>query len=77
METKKQKKQSSEKEKFSLIGTFREVLGALGSPEKNVIYRVRGGVDKPFLIIVLLLICFGSVMVSKGKPRVILRYAPS
>ena len=66
METKKQKKRSAEKEKFSLRGTFREVLGALGSPEKNVIYRVRGGVDKPFLIIVLLLICFGSVMVSSA-----------
>lgn len=66
METKKQKKRSAEKEKFSLRGTLREVLGALGSPEKNVIYRVRGGVDKPFLIIVLLLICFGSVMVSSA-----------
>ena len=66
MDTKQQKKRSAEKKKFSLGGTFREVLGALGSPEKNVIYRVRGGVDKPFLIIVLLLICFGSVMVSSA-----------
>lgn len=66
MDTKQQKKRSAEKKKFSPIGTFREVLGALGSPEKNVIYRVRGGVDKPFLIIVLLLICFGSVMVSSA-----------
>ena len=66
METKKQKNRSAEREKFSLRGTLREVLGALGSPEKNVIYRVRGGVDKPFLIIVLLLICFGSVMVSSA-----------
>ncbi len=68
MDTKQKTKQTADakKKSFSPIGTFREVLGALGSPEKNVIYRVRGGVDKPFLIIVLLLICFGSVMVSSA-----------
>lgn len=66
MDTKQKTKRSKTEKKNPILGTFREVMGALGSPEKNIIYRVRGGVDMPFLIIVLLLICFGSVMVSSA-----------
>ena len=38
---------------------FRELL----RPEKKIVSRVRGGVDKQFLILVVLLVCFGSVMI--------------
>ena len=46
---------------------FFEVLGTLLSPEQNTIYRVRGGVDRVFLIIVVLLVCYGSIMVSSAS----------
>ena len=44
-----------------------EVLEALLSPDKNTVYRVRGGVDRVFLIIVVLLVCYGSIMVSSAS----------
>ena len=44
----------------------KEFLHELVSSDETTVYRVRGGVDKPFLILVVLLICFGSVMVSSS-----------
>ncbi len=41
-----------------------ELFHVLVSPDATTIHRVRGGVDKPFLILVLILICLGSVAVS-------------
>lgn len=38
-------------------------LGELLHPSHKTVYRVRGGIDKRFLMIVLLLVCFGSVMI--------------
>ena len=44
----------------------KEFLYELVSSDETTVYRVRGGVDKPFLILVVLLVCFGSVMVSSS-----------
>ena len=44
----------------------KKFLHELVSSDETTVYRVRGGVDKPFLILVVLLICFGSVMVSSS-----------
>ena len=41
----------------------RSFLSELLHPEKTTIPRVRGGIDKQFLILVVLLVCFGSVMI--------------
>ena len=38
---------------------FHELL----HPQKTVVFRTRGGIDKTFLIIVLMLVAFGSVMI--------------
>lgn len=38
-------------------------LDELLHPSHKTVYRVRGGIDKRFLMIVLLLVCFGSVMI--------------
>lgn len=38
---------------------FRELL----HPDKKIVSRVRGGIDKQFLVLVVLLVCFGSVMI--------------
>jgi cell division protein FtsW len=46
---------------------FWEVLGTLLSPEQNTIYRVRGGVDRVFLLIVVLLVCYGSIMIASAS----------
>ncbi len=46
---------------------FFEVLGTLLSPDQNTVYRVRGGVDRVFLIIVVLLVCYGSIMVASAS----------
>ncbi len=46
---------------------FLEVLNTLLSPDTNPIYRVRGGIDRPFLIIVVLLVCYGSIMVASSS----------
>ena len=46
---------------------FLEVLNTLLAPDRNPIYRVRGGVDRVFLIIVVLLVCYGSIMVSSAS----------
>jgi cell division protein FtsW len=46
---------------------FLEVLGILLSPDKHTVYRVRGGVDRIFLIIVVLLVCYGSIMVASAS----------
>ncbi len=46
---------------------FLEVLNALLSPDRSTVYRVRGGVDRPFVIIVVLLVCYGSVMVASAS----------
>lgn len=43
-------------------------LGELISPEKkDTVYRVKGGIDTTFLIIVVLLLCFGTVMVFSAS----------
>lgn len=36
-------------------------------PEISTVYRVRGGMDRIFLIIVILLLCYGSVMVFSSS----------
>jgi len=46
---------------------FLEVLNALIAPDRSPVYRVRGGVDRPFFIIVVLLVCYGSVMVASAS----------
>lgn len=46
---------------------FLEVLNALLSPDRSTVYRVRGGVDRPFVIIVILLVCYGSIMVASAS----------
>ena len=46
---------------------FLEVLNTLLSPDRNTVYRVRGGVDRIFLIIVVLLVCYGSIMVASAS----------
>ncbi len=43
---------------------IKELFHVLVTPDETTTYRVRGGVDKPFLIIVLVLICLGSVAVA-------------
>lgn len=45
---------------------IKEFLHELVSADDATVYRIRGGVDKPFLILVVLLICFGSVMVASS-----------
>lgn len=37
------------------------------SANRNVIIRLRGGVDRPFLILVVLLVCLGSIMVFSAS----------
>ncbi len=44
-----------------------EILNTLLSPDKTPVYRVRGGVDRPFVIIVVLLVCYGSIMVASSS----------
>jgi len=46
---------------------FLEILHTLLSPDQTTVYRVRGGVDRPFLIIVVLLVCYGSIMVASAS----------
>ena len=46
---------------------FLEVLNTLLAPDRTTVYRVRGGVDRPFLIIVVLLVCYGSIMVASAS----------
>ncbi len=43
---------------------IKELFHVLATPDETTIHRVRGGVDKPFLILVLILICLGSVAVA-------------
>ena len=45
----------------------RSFFDELFHPEISTVYRVRGGVDRVFLIIVVLLICYGSVMVFSSS----------
>ena len=51
----------------SLKNLFLEVLRTLMAPDKYTVYRVRGGVDRFFLIIVVLLVCYGSIMVASAS----------
>ena len=46
---------------------FKEILQTLVSADDTTIYRVRGGVDRPFLILVVILVCFGSVMIASAS----------
>ena len=46
---------------------FLEVLNTLLTPDRNTVYRVRGGVDRVFLIIVVLLVCYGSIMIASAS----------
>ena len=41
----------------------RSFFGELLHPEKKTVLRVRGGIDKQFPILVVLLVCFGSIMI--------------
>ncbi len=43
---------------------IKEFFRLLVSPDETTVHRVRGGVDKPFLILVLILICLGSIAVA-------------
>lgn len=46
----------------------RGFLGELLSPApSDTVYRVKGGVDTTFLIIVVLLLCFGTVMIFSAS----------
>lgn len=45
----------------------RSFFDELFHPEINTVYRVKGGVDRVFLIIVVLLICYGSVMIFSSS----------
>ncbi len=42
----------------------KELFHVLVTPEETTVHRVRGGVDKPFFILVMLLICLGSIAVA-------------
>ena len=44
---------------------MRNVLAA--AEDSKEIFRERGGVDRPMLVIILLLICFGSIMVFSAS----------
>ena len=46
---------------------FFEVWESLTAPDHHTVYRVRGGVDRIFLIIVVLLVCYGSIMVASAS----------
>lgn len=46
---------------------FLEVLNTLLAPDRSTVYRVRGGIDRPFFIIVVLLVCYGSIMVASAS----------
>lgn len=46
---------------------FKEMISTLLAPDRQTIYRVRGGIDRPFLIIVVLLVCYGSIMVASSS----------
>ena len=46
---------------------IKDIISTLLAPDKQPIYRVKGGVDRPFLIIVVLLVCYGSVMVASSS----------
>ena len=46
---------------------FLEVLNTLLAPDRNTVYRVRGGVDRIFLITVVLLVCYGSIMIASAS----------
>lgn len=49
----------NENKKLNKSSFFHELL----HPEKKTVFRVRGGIDKKFLLIVILLVCFGTIMV--------------
>lgn len=46
---------------------IKDLFQTLLSPDTAPVYRVRGGVDRPFLIIVVLLVCYGSIMVASAS----------
>lgn len=58
--TKKTQRSSSEPKQ----NPFKELFSVLVSADETTVYRVRGGIDKPFFILVLILICLGSVAVA-------------
>ncbi len=43
---------------------LKELFHVLVNPDETTTYRVRGGVDKPFLVLVLILLCLGSIAVA-------------
>lgn len=51
-------------EKEPIKNPIKEFFHVLVSPDETTVHRVRGGVDKPFLILVLVLICLGSIAVA-------------
>ena len=45
----------------------RTVRPAEKKPPVQLLIRLRGGVDRPFLILVLILVCLGSIMVFSAS----------
>ena len=49
----------------------RRAAGSVQTPQKKpptqLLIRLRGGVDRPFLILVLILVCLGSIMVFSAS----------
>lgn len=54
--------EKKQKKKPGLFGFF-----AMPEGEEVTIYRAKHGVDIPFLITVMLLLCFGSVMIFSSS----------
>ena len=59
-----QKKNYMGSRKEPIKNPIKELIHLLVSPDETTIHRVRGGVDKPFLILVLILLCLGSIAVA-------------
>lgn len=59
-----QKKNYMGSRKEPIKNPIKELIHLLVSPDDTTVHRVRGGVDKPFLILVLILLCLGSIAVA-------------
>ena len=68
-ELEERKKRSKEKKPRELLtGEAAEIWSSLNSTkELDAVHRVRGGMDTTFLIIVVLLLCYGSIMVFSSS----------
>jgi len=64
----RKKKRKEKKPKEFLSGEAAEIWNNLNSSkELDSVHRVRGGMDTTFLIIVILLLCYGSIMVFSAS----------